>query len=180
MAMYGYVFRFCCLKQRNILLPSQIWIISQKRVRNTFRHRHVVSALNFSPNGQCLVTCSFDRSVRIWRLRDGSSRVIVTTIGVYPWSVRCSLDGRYIASGCNPGRILIWNMHTGKLVKERRRIPGLVNSLVFTPDGKGLLSASWDQQVTHWDVSSLRSLGMSDPLSSDLLEISRFLGHKVR
>jgi len=178
MAIHGYVFRFRCVQRPNISL-LQIWIISQKRVRNTFGHRETVNALNFSPNGQCLVTCSFDRNVRIWGLRDGSSRVL-STFELYPWSVRCSLDGRYIASGCNPGHIMIWNMRTGKVVKERRGIPGLVNSLVFTPDGRGLLIASWDNQVTHWDVASLRSLGNSDPLTSDMVEISRFLGHKVR
>ena len=179
MAMYGYVFRFRCLQRPNTFL-LQIWILSQKRVRNTFRHRDIVSALNFSPSGQCLVTCSFDKNVRIWRLRDGSSRVL-STFELYPWSVRCSLDGQYIASGYNYGDILIWNMRTGKVVKKWRRHPGIVNSLVFTPDGKGLLSASYnDKQVTHWDVASLKSLGNSDPLSSGIVEISSFLGHKVR
>jgi len=177
MATYGYVFRFRCLKQPNTFL-LQIWIISQKRVRNTFRHRHIVTALNFSPSGQCLVTCTFDRNVRIWRLRDGSSRVL-SNFGLYPWSVRCSLDGLYIASGCKYGHILIWNMRTGKLVKEWQGHFWIVESLVFTPDGKGLLSGSWDKQVTHWDVSSLRSLGNSDALSSDIMEISSFIGHKV-
>jgi len=156
----------------------QIWITSQKRVRNTFRHRHIVTALNFSPNGQCLVTCSLDRNVRIWKLRDGSSREL-TTFEDHPWSVRCSLDGQHIASGCNPGHILIWNMRTGKPLKKWQS-PVLIVSLVFTPDGKGLLGGSWEQEVTHWDVTSLRSLGNSDPLTSDMVEISRFLGHKVR
>jgi len=53
----------------------------------------------------------------------------------------------------------------------------LVTSLVFTPDGKGLLSASLDKQVIHWDVASL---GMTDPPSSVLMEISHLLGHEVR
>jgi len=178
MAMHGYVFRFRCLQRPNIFL-LQIWIISQKRVRNTFGHRDIVTALNFSPNGQCLVTCSFDRGIKIWRLRDGSSRVLFI-FGVYPWSVRCSLDGRYIASGCYSGHNLIWNMRTGKVVKKWRGVLGPVTSLVFTPDSKGLLSGSWDKQVTHWDVASLRSLGNSDPLNSDIMEISRLSGHKVR
>jgi len=138
-----------------------------------FRHRCTVSALNFSPDGRCLVTCSYDMTVRIWGLRDGSSKVL-TTFGDFPRSVRCSPDGRYIASGGNP---LIWSMRTGKLVTKWPGHSGLVASLVFTPDGKGLLSASLDKQVIHWDVASF---GMTDPPSSDPMEISRLLGHKVR
>jgi len=141
-----------------------------------FQHPNTISALNFSPNGQCLVTSSYDEAVTIWRLRDGSSKVI-TTFRVYPWSVRCSLDGQYITSGCAQN-ILICNMRTGKLVSRWRGRAGLAGSLVFTPDGKGLLSASWDK-VIHWDFASLGSLGMANPLSSDTMEISRFLGHKV-
>jgi len=68
-------------------------------------------------------------------------------------------------------------MRTGKLVTKWRRHSDLVASLVFTPDGKGLLSASWDKQVIHWDVASL---GMTDPPSSVSMEIFRLLGHKVR
>jgi len=154
----------------------QIWVISQRRVRNTFGHRETVTALNFSPDGRCLVTCSYDRTVRIWGLRDGTSKVL-TTFKILSWSVRCSLDGRYIVSGCGQN-VLIWDVRKGKLVAWWGGHPSLIGSLVFTPDGKGLLSASWDK-VIHWDFASLGSLGMADPLSSDMMEISRFLGHKV-
>jgi len=107
--------------------------------------------------------------------------ILLTTFGVYPWSIQCSLDGRYIASGCSPGHIVIWNMRIGNVVKEWQGHPGLINNLVFTPDGKGLLSASYNnKQVRHWDVASLRSLGNSDAQSSGIVEILRFLGHKVR
>jgi len=74
----------------------------------------------------------------------------------------------------------MWNVRTGKMVTRWQGHSDLVASLVFTPDGKGLLSASWDNQVIHWDVASLGSLGMADALSSDVMEISRLLGHKVR
>jgi len=55
----------------------------------------------------------------------------------------------------------------------------LVSSLVFTPDGKGLLSASYDMSVILQDVTSLSSLGTADPPSSGVTEVSRLLGHTV-
>jgi len=56
----------------------------------------------------------------------------------------------------------------------------LISSLAFTPDGKGLLSASWDKSVILWDVTSFSSLGTADPTSSGVAEVSRLLGHTVR
>jgi len=67
-------------------------------------------------------------------------------------------------------------MRTGKFETKWPGHSKPVTSLVFTPDGKGLLSASWDKQVIHWNVASL---GMTDP-SFDLMETSCLLGHKVR
>ena len=61
-----------------------------------------------------------------------------------------------------------------------------VEGLVFTPDGKGLLSGSRDSMLVHWDVSWLKSIydGQQDDMSTQdltrgLREISRFEGHEV-
>jgi len=159
----------------------QIWSVSQRRVRNTFKHRNFVYSLNFSPNGRCIVSCSFDGRGIIWRLRDGSSRVL--TPGLYDLftiSVRFSLDGQYVASGSSGGKLLIWNVRTGKSMASWWGHSGIVTSLVFTPDGKRLLTGSWDKEVKQWDVSSLSSLGMTDIPTFGMMEISCLIGHTVR
>ena len=178
MAKYGYVSNssvMLFLRVSDIVL-LQIWIISQRRVSCAFRNESRIDDLHFSPNGQCVATCSGD-TVRIWRLRDGSSRVI-TDPGFYRWSVRFSPDGRYITSGFR--QIYIWNSRTLKLLASLGGHADLISGLVFTPDGKGLLSASWDMSVILWDVISLSSLGTADPPSSGVAEVSRLLGHTVR
>jgi len=177
MVIYGYVFQLKIFQVSDILL--QIWSVSQRRVRNMFKHRNIVCSLNFSSNGRCIVSCSYDKRVIIWRLRDGSSRVL-TPYELYPISARFNLDGRFVASGNNEGKLLIWNVRTGKLVASWWGHSRLVTSLVFTPDGKRLLSGSWDGEVKKWDVSSLSSLGMTGRPTSYMMEISRLIGHTVR
>ena len=67
----------------------------------------------------------------------------------------------------------------------------VVPGIVFKPDGKGLLSASWDRLVINWDVSLLKSTHEDKPdyqkegsptqdLTDGLKEISRLVGHEVR
>ena len=63
-------------------------------------HKYPVSSVVFSPNGRCLVSASDDRSVRIWTIRDGSSRVLpVTGSPRYFESVVFSPNGLYVAAG---------------------------------------------------------------------------------
>ena len=120
----------------------------------------IVRSLNFSPNGRYIVTSFYDKVI-IWRLRDGSSRVLNLS-EVDPFSARFSLDGQYVASG-DFGIILIGNVRTGKLVARWQGHSHHITSFAFTPDGKGLLSGSWDKEVKQWDVSSLSSLGIGIP-----------------
>ena len=103
----------------------------------------------------------------------------------YLWSVRFSEDGRYIASG--EKKIRIFNVRTGKCIAGHPGHNDIVWSLVFTPDGNGLLTGSWDKRVIHWDVSWLELTqwnntdGQKKDISrQDMMEISRFVGHEVR
>jgi len=126
----------------------------------------------------------------IRRLRDGFSRVFKQSDHQFPWSVRFSQDGRYVASGGNRqgNRIRILNVRIGKCVARQGAHDGVVEDLVFTPDGKGLLSASWDDMVIHWDVSWLESTHGNTDIQKEviptpdstggLIEMSRFVGHE--
>ena len=70
-----------------------------------------------------------------------------------------------------------------------------MRSSLKTPDGKGLLSVSWDKTVIHWDACWLNSaheddadgqkelistLGSSGGLMESLRQISCVVGRKVR
>ena len=77
-------------------------------------------------------------------------------------------------------------MRTGKRLACHRGHVDHVWDLVFTPDDKGLVSASWDKMAILWDVSWLKSTydsqkdGVSTRDSADgLRELTRF-GHEVR
>ena len=74
--------------------------------------------------------------------------------------------------------MLLRNMRTGSLVAGWRGHNSLVASLMFSPDGKSLLSGSWDNRVIQWDTSFLNSLGMVNPPISGM-EVSHLIGHTV-
>ena len=155
-------------------------------MRAMFKHRGQVNKVAFSPDGRALVSVSGDGSVRIWTIRDGSSkRLPVTDEAVYFLSVVFSPDGRYIAAGDTVNSLWIWDSRTQKLVAIWMGHSGWVWCVEFTPDGKGLMSGSEDMTAKYWDVSSLGihgatsgREGVNNERSFQL--ILTFSGHTVR
>ena len=150
------------------------------------RHRGEVNSIAFSPDGRSLVSGSDDGSVRIWSIRDGSSKELTMTDdanGFY--SVVFSPDGRYIAAGDRKNSLWIWGSRTHKCVAIWMGHFSCVWCVGFTPDGNGLMSGGEDRKVKYWDVSSLGTHGAAsgrevvNPEHSFPL-IRTFSGHSVR
>ena len=51
--------------------------------------------------------------------------------------------------------VRIWDARTGELLEKLGGHKGSVDSVAFTPNGRGLVSGSWDKTVKYWDVSRL-------------------------
>jgi WD40 repeat protein len=75
-----------------------------------------------------------------------------------------SLDKRVLASasvggedhGTEKQSIRLWDLHTGRLLKRfARPLANRVKTMVFTPDGKRLISGMSDGTCLIWDVSKL-------------------------
>ena len=149
----------------------QIWDIAQKRVRQLLKsHTRDINRLAFSPNGRFLVSASFDHSVRLWSIRDGSSKR--ASSGDYFGSTAFHPSGRYFAAGNFDHVVRIWDARTMRLVTSWTGQGGCVWCMMFMPDGKELVCGSTDGVLKYWDMSSL---GEKDPV-----EIRRFEGHSVR
>jgi WD40 repeat protein len=140
-------------------------------------HSDTIKGIAFPPNGRYLVSGSDDQSVRIWNLRDGSSKIMpVTGRTSFFLSVAFSQDGRYIAGGNLNNSLCIWDSRRQKLVAKWPGHSSGVWCVEFTPDGKGLISGGGNGMVKYWDMASL---GSGSEWQS-FVEIRRFSGHSVR
>jgi len=115
----------------------------------------MIRDLDFSPDGRFLVSCSYDRTVRIWRMRDGFSKLLEDKTASYFYSVKFNPDGRYISAGNGDGVVRIWNVRTSQLVEKWTAHGRVVLSTAFKLNGKGLVSSSTDDTWKYWDVSLL-------------------------
>ena len=72
-------------------------------------------------------------------------------------SISLSPGGKFIVSGSLDGRICLWNLVTGELVKNLKLRYG-VHSVAFSPVNEQLIafgSANWndDGKVQVWDIT---------------------------
>jgi len=83
---------------------------NMKRALNVYQdHVAAVLDVDFSPTGQELVSGGYDRTIRIFNAREGHSRDVYHTKRMQRvFSVRFSMDNRYVASGSDDGNVRLW------------------------------------------------------------------------
>lgn len=88
----------------------RLWDPATGKCRSTLaRHAAMVYTLSFSPDGEYLVSGSTDRSVYVWRVRDGSlARSYTAPSGVY--DVSFSAGGDRVSAACANGAVAVLDL----------------------------------------------------------------------
>jgi WD40 repeat protein len=79
--------------------------------------------------------------------RDEEEETGVNTIALSPY-------GKTIASGCDDGKVRLWDIETGKVIARWSGHPKYVRSVCWRRDGKQVLSGSNDGTVRVWNVDT--------------------------
>lgn len=125
-------------------------------------------SIDFSPDGNNILVGSWDGLVRIWDIESGKAiQAIRAHDDAAPYTVQFSHNGLYILSGGLNSTLKIFEFDTGSEVKELIGHTDVVSSIRRLPDGKHMVSVSWDGRVKIWDVST----GM---------QVKRFIAHNAR
>jgi cytochrome c len=115
-------------------------------------HGGPVRALAISPDGQTLLTGSFDSTAIRWSLARNAAEQVLRFHADAVNAVVWLKDGRAATAGAD-GRIAIWT--AGKTepdaVLEGHEAP--IAALAVSPDGATLASASWDRTVRLWPLA---------------------------
>ncbi len=107
-------------------------------------HLKPVTSVAVSPDGQTLLSASFDRTVRAWDAQSGRELTAFLKHTKPAEVVAISPDGTVAASGASDGSLWLWDYRTGEQVRELAGHTGMVRAVAFSPDGKLLASGSAD------------------------------------
>lgn len=114
----------------------------------TFRgYAKTVSSTAVSPDGNRVVSGG-----RLWDLTTGSLLGTFEGMSTGSRGVAVSPGGKYVFSQSGDMPLALWDMESGKTVKEIAT-GNLVDAAVFTPDGKFVLTGESDGTLKLWDVA---------------------------
>jgi dipeptidyl aminopeptidase/acylaminoacyl peptidase len=130
-------------------------------------HKILVTSLAFSPDGQCLLSASWDGTVRFWKVNN-RTKTDELSLGRPIRFAALSPDGQLLATSTYDPTIQLWRLSDKTLLRTLIGHKDWVHEFAFSPDGKFLISGSKDGTVKVWwveDGSLVRTLsGHSKPV----------------
>ncbi|KAK4940711.1 U3 snoRNP protein [Elasticomyces elasticus] len=150
----------------------KIWDISSGFHIATFtEHSSAVTASAYSRRGNILFTSSLDGSVRAWdMLRYRNFRTFTAPTRLSFSCVAIDPAAEVVCAGSHDSfDIHLWSVQTGALLDQLSGHEGPISTLAFTPDGRYLVSGSWDHTIRVWSVFNRSQSSEMLQLMSDLL-----------
>ncbi|KAK5222772.1 U3 snoRNP protein [Exophiala xenobiotica] len=150
----------------------KIWDIASGFHIATFtEHASAVTTSAYSKRGNILFTSSLDGSVRAWdmlRYRNFRTFTAPTRLSFSCLAIDPSAEVVCAASH-DSFDIHLWSVQTGALLDQLSGHEGPISTLAFTPDGRYLVSGSWDHTIRVWSVFDRSQTSEVLQLTSDLL-----------
>jgi len=89
-----------------------------------------------------------------------TGHTVLQTLVRARFSPKFTTGQRYIYTGCAAGRVVIYDLLTGQIVKELAGHQGVVRDVSWHPYRPEIISSSWDFSVLRWD-------GVEAPVEED-------------
>jgi WD40 repeat protein len=118
-------------------------------------HEGAIHSVSFSPDGKCLLGIGGNNAHNIYIWSVETRKVIKTiTLSEQPMTVRFTPDGKSLISGGPDNKIHVWDVAQGRLLGSFLNEPANedVRDIAVFPDGKRLLTASYDCGPVMWDL----------------------------
>jgi WD40 repeat protein len=132
---------------------ARLWDLSGATLQIFNGHTSSVNSVNFSPDGSKIMTSCSDGTLKIWDISQNNDRSIKDDESPIN-KVSYSPDGKTILALSDDGyTVKIWDLN-GNLIQS---FPVISNTIIFSPDGKAILTGLLAAQLLDPDGNVLQT-----------------------
>ncbi len=164
-----------------------LWDVAAAKEIWSVENLYGTGAVAFSPDGRLVVVGSGGSRVIVYDTATGkevrkiteiayemiTGRVVSKVTGIISnvHAVAISPDGRLLAVAGDSGTVGLYELDTGQLVRQLQgHGSSYVWTLAFAPDGRSLVSGSFDATALVWDLTGQVGAKKRDPLTAAELD----------
>jgi WD40 repeat protein len=115
-----------------------------------------LAPIAFSPDGKTLALPSSDsRTLDFLEYATWKKLLALPPVTQFPCPLAFSPDRLLFIVGDSDGAMRIFDAHTGRLLRRQEGHRTFINALVFSHDGRKLVTVSSDTTALVWDISDL-------------------------
>ena len=111
-------------------------------------HTGAVNTVQFSPDGQSILTASDDGTARLWHVNAGEALIGHTN---FVGKAAFSLDGKTVATASSDDTTRVWDVSRRKTLFTLPKPSDAGRTLMFSADGQKLLTVNNDGRVQVWN-----------------------------
>lgn len=145
----------------------QIWGIRGVHKLQRTLQCHSEALFGIAVNAGKLVTCSSDKTAKVWDWNSGEELHCLRGHEGYVRCVAITPDGSRVVTASDDETARVWDMRTGAEIWVLRGHTAYVCAVAVSPDGKYTITGSFDKTVRMWD-------------NTTGLEVHTFQGHASR
>lgn len=162
------------IKKWDVFTGKEIWSIDNKCItEQDDTDSSVAVFVVFSPDGKYIAAASQDGIIRVLNSENGKIYKTFHNSPIIDFtnSVAFSPDGKYLASDADEC-VVLWDFYTGEELLMLNGHAGSVRSIVFSPDGKQIVSSHSHEKVILWDITTGDTIHTYNGHQSDVLSVA--------